>query len=113
MHQKLMAGVAMPPEKPANTPPQRGLHRVVRTPAASDYLGLSASTLEKLRLTGGGPRFVRIGTRAIGYCIDDLDAFIEGGRRTSTSDPGEPVRPSRDRDPPATTDSPALPGWSP
>jgi predicted DNA-binding transcriptional regulator AlpA len=62
--------------------------RVLRTPDAARYLGLAASTLEKLRLTGGGPRFIRIGFRAVGYAIGDLDAFIEGRRRHSTSDPG-------------------------
>jgi predicted DNA-binding transcriptional regulator AlpA len=38
--------------------------RVLRTPDAATYLGLTASTLEKMRLSGGGPRFVRLGTRA-------------------------------------------------
>jgi predicted DNA-binding transcriptional regulator AlpA len=31
--------------------------RVLRTPEAAEYVGLSASTLEKLRLTGNGPAF--------------------------------------------------------
>jgi predicted DNA-binding transcriptional regulator AlpA len=62
--------------------------RVLRTPDAAKYLGLTGSTLEKMRLFGTGPRFVRIGTRAVGYTIDDLDAFIEVGRRRSTSDIG-------------------------
>jgi predicted DNA-binding transcriptional regulator AlpA len=62
--------------------------RVLRTPDAAKYLGLTGSTLEKMRLFGTGPRFVRIGTRAVGYTVDDLDAFIEAGRRGSTSDPG-------------------------
>jgi predicted DNA-binding transcriptional regulator AlpA len=68
--------------------------RVIRTRDAAQYIGLTASTLEKLRLTGGGPRFVRIGTRAVGYCIDDLDRFIEAGRRTSTSEPGFQPQPA-------------------
>jgi predicted DNA-binding transcriptional regulator AlpA len=74
--------------------------RVLRTPDAAQYLGLTASTLEKMRITGGGPRFVRIGTRAIGYTVDDLDAFIEAGRRASTSDtgPDTPPRGHRRRD---------------
>jgi predicted DNA-binding transcriptional regulator AlpA len=62
--------------------------RVLRTPDAARYLGLTGSTLEKMRLVGSGPRFVRLGTRAVGYAIGDLDAFIEAGQRTSTSDPG-------------------------
>jgi predicted DNA-binding transcriptional regulator AlpA len=62
--------------------------RVLRTPAAAKYAGMSTGTFEKYRVYGGGPRFVRIGPRAIGYTIEDLDAYIEAGRRTSTSDPG-------------------------
>jgi len=62
--------------------------RVLRTPDAAQYLGLTASTLEKMRLFGNGPRFVRLGLRAVGYAISDLDSFIEARRRDSTSDPG-------------------------
>ena len=63
--------------------------RVLRTSDAADYLGLAASTLEKMRLSGSGPRFVRLGARAVGYSIGDLNSFIEAGRRCSTSDNGE------------------------
>jgi predicted DNA-binding transcriptional regulator AlpA len=63
--------------------------RVLRTPDAALYVGLTASTLEKMRLTGVGPRFVRLGTRAVGYAMGDLDAFIDQGRRSSTSDLGQ------------------------
>jgi predicted DNA-binding transcriptional regulator AlpA len=66
--------------------------RVLRTPDAARYLGLRASTLEKMRLTGAGPRFIRLGFRAVGYAIGDLDGFIDSRRRTSTSDPGGPPR---------------------
>jgi predicted DNA-binding transcriptional regulator AlpA len=66
--------------------------RVLRTPDAANYLGLTASTLEKMRLSGNGPRFVRLGARAVGYTIGDLDSFIEAGRRASTSDSGPDPR---------------------
>jgi predicted DNA-binding transcriptional regulator AlpA len=62
--------------------------RILRTPEAAQYLGLSQGTLEKFRVYGGGPRWCRIGRRIVGYRIDDLDAFIERGYRRSTSDPG-------------------------
>jgi predicted DNA-binding transcriptional regulator AlpA len=61
---------------------------VYRTPGAAQYLGLSPSTLEKMRIQGTGPRFTRLGTRAVGYLVEDLDAFAESGRRRSTSDAG-------------------------
>jgi predicted DNA-binding transcriptional regulator AlpA len=62
--------------------------RVLRTPAAAEYVGLSDSTLEKFRLTGEGPQFVRIGVRAVGYRIEDLDAWLSERVRRSTSDEG-------------------------
>ena len=39
--------------------------RVLRTPEAADYVGLAASTLEKYRLSGEGPQFVRLGGNLI------------------------------------------------
>ena len=59
--------------------------RVLRTPEAAAYIGLSPSTLEKYRLAGHGPRFVRLGDRAVGYDIRDLDAWVEQ-QRESTRD---------------------------
>jgi predicted DNA-binding transcriptional regulator AlpA len=63
-------------------------HRILRTPAAANYIGYAESTLEKKRVDGSGPRYVKLGPRAVGYTIDDLDAYIEARRRASTSDPG-------------------------
>lgn len=60
--------------------------RIFRTTEAAEYLGLSPSTLEKKRLTGDGPRFIRLGGRAVGYDIQDLDAWLDGQRRLTTSD---------------------------
>ncbi len=59
--------------------------RIFRTPGAGNYVGLSASTLEKMRLSGDGPAFVRLGGRAIGYDIRDLDAWLDQ-QRESTGD---------------------------
>jgi excisionase family DNA binding protein len=55
---------------------------------AAKYLDSSTSTLAKLRLRGGGPRFCRIG-RAIRYRRSDLDDWLIASSRRSTSDPGE------------------------
>jgi predicted DNA-binding transcriptional regulator AlpA len=65
------------------------MQRVLRTPDAAKYVGLEPSTLEKMRIYGGGPRYIRLGARAVGYDLRDLDEFIEAGRRQSTADPGE------------------------
>jgi len=37
------------------------LPRIIRTRDAARYLGLAESTLEKWRISGGGPRWVRLG----------------------------------------------------
>ena len=60
-------------------------HRRLRTPAAADYLGYAESTLEKKRLTGDGPVYIRLG-RVIVYDTRDLDRWLAARRATSTSD---------------------------
>ena len=64
---------------------------VIRAPEAAKYLGLSESTLAKMRMRGGvdSPPFVRLGARVIGYRVDDLTAWLNSRRRKSTSDLGE------------------------
>lgn len=59
--------------------------RRLRTPEAAEYLGLSKSTLEKLRLSGGGCRYSKLG-KIVVYSVDDLEAWATAGLRTSTSD---------------------------
>ena len=56
---------------------------------AADYLRCSASYLNKLRVTGGGPTFVKMGAR-VAYTREDLDRYIaklspqiDGGRQSS------------------------------
>ena len=58
--------------------------RVLRTLEAAEYVGLAASTLEKMRVTGGGPPFLRLGGRAIGYDVHDLDAWLDKQRSETT-----------------------------
>ena len=55
--------------------------------SAAVYVDSSTSTLAKLRLRGGGPRFCRIG-RAIRYRRCDLDDWLLASSRRSTSDTG-------------------------
>ena len=56
---------------------------------APDYVGLSPTTLETMRVRGGGPTFVKLGRRVV-YRCEDLDAWLEAVRRGSTSDDGRP-----------------------
>ena len=58
--------------------------KVLSTPDAATYCGSSASTLEKLRVYGGGPAYLKLGRR-VGYDVADLDAWLASCRRRSTS----------------------------
>lgn len=62
--------------------------RILRTDAAAEYVGLAGSTLEKMRLRGDGPPFVRLSAKSIGYDLADLDAWIVARKASSTSDSG-------------------------
>ena len=53
---------------------------------AARMLRLSARTMQRLRLDGEGPRFVKLTGRRIGYAIGDLQAWIRARSVTSTSD---------------------------
>lgn len=57
----------------------------LRTPEAATYTGLSKSTLSKLRVFGGGPRYAKCG-RAVIYDTRDLDAWLASNTRASTSE---------------------------
>lgn len=60
----------------------------LRAPEAAAYVGLSASTLAKMRLRGDGPMYSKAGPRIVIYDKADLDAWLNQRRRSSTSDPG-------------------------
>ena len=60
--------------------------RVLRTSDAAAYLGISASTLERMRSTDEGPRFVRLGGRSIGYDVRDLDNWLDRQRERSDTE---------------------------
>lgn len=57
----------------------------VRTGGAASYSGLAESTLEKLRVSGDGPRYIRVG-RVVVYDLDDLDEWLNSHKRNSTSE---------------------------
>lgn len=55
----------------------------IRVKEAAIYVGLSKSSLDKLRCFGGGPRFFKLG-RSVVYSTADLDAWMAERVRTST-----------------------------
>lgn len=46
--------------------------------------GMSVSTLNKWRVAGYGPKFIKLGRRVL-YRDEDIEAFITAGERSSTS----------------------------
>ena len=49
-------------------------------------LNVSVSWLAKSRMTGTGPRFVKVGGRAVRYAASAVREFIKGRGRSSTSE---------------------------
>ncbi len=49
---------------------------VLRPNHAAQYCGLSVPTLARMRGEGSGPEFVQISTKALGYRVADLDAWL-------------------------------------
>jgi hypothetical protein len=64
---------------------QHGRRDRLRTDAAARYLGVSRSFLEKLRLSGGGPVYSKLGKTVV-YDAADLDGWADARKRASTSD---------------------------
>jgi predicted DNA-binding transcriptional regulator AlpA len=58
--------------------------RYLRVPEAADYVGLSPSTLAKMRLRGDGPPYRKAGSRTIVYATKDLDDWLDVSKRAST-----------------------------
>ena len=57
----------------------------LNTKEAAAFLGLKPNTLEKMRVYGGGPEYRKHG-RYVRYHIDDLNAWSNLRKRSSTSD---------------------------
>ena len=62
-------------------------HDLMTTEEAALYVRLSPRTLERYRVTGEGPQFLKVG-RLVFYRRCDLDDWLEKTVRRSTSDPG-------------------------
>ena len=74
-------------EKPGGRPIPDHPDALLFTAEAAFILGLSARTLEALRLRGGGPPFVKVTPKAVRYRRRDLDAWIVARVRSSTRCP--------------------------
>ena len=69
--------------------------KYTNTKGAAEHLACSSSYLEKCRVTGLGPKFIKIG-KAVRYKIDELDAWADGRAHGSTSEYESRAEPARD-----------------
>ena len=58
---------------------------VMNAEQAARRLGLSVSTLAKMRLYGTGPAYSKLGRRVV-YRLEDLEAWVAANRYHSTSE---------------------------
>ena len=58
--------------------------KLVDTKTAAEILGISANTLKKYRMIGGGPVFFKFG-RSVRYDLDDLDVYRRKNRYDNTA----------------------------
>jgi predicted DNA-binding transcriptional regulator AlpA len=64
---------------------------LLSAPQAADRLNLSASTLAKLRLSGEGPPFSKLGRRVV-YKDEDLQTWVSANRYRSTAEYPMPAK---------------------
>ena len=72
----------------ADTSQDDSSKRVLSVQEAATRVGLSKPTLDKLRVYGDGPAFLKLGRRVV-YDPADLDRWLASHRRHSTSDTTE------------------------
>ena len=63
--------------------------RYLDTEQAAAYILLSPATLVRMRITGEGPRYAKVGRRVI-YAIEDLDAWVEERKQSFTGEAPNP-----------------------
>jgi predicted DNA-binding transcriptional regulator AlpA len=76
--------VPPPPSEP--TTPTGDLEALRPEREAADFLGVTTRALQKWRMRGTGPRFVRISGRCVRYRRRDLIAWAEERVKSSTAE---------------------------
>lgn len=59
--------------------------RRLRISEAAEYCGLTIGKLAKLRMTGDGPRYIKIGKEVL-YDTNDLEKWLEANKYGSTAE---------------------------
>lgn len=77
----------MPKTRPLTPPDRLTLDQQYYSPKElSDLLGISMSLLSKLRLSGKGPKYIKISYRVLRYPMTEVAKYIEAYKRQSTSE---------------------------
>jgi predicted DNA-binding transcriptional regulator AlpA len=61
--------------------------QLLNTQQAAQFLGVSMAFLERDRWAGARIPYIKVGSRAVRYRQEDLDGYILGRVRKSTSQP--------------------------
>ena len=63
------------------------MQELLTTKEAAEHVGLSVSTLNQYRVTGRGPKYIRLGgSRLVRYDRAQLEAWALSDQRQSTSE---------------------------
>ena len=67
--------------------------RLIDERLAAEFAGLSVRTMQSLRQSGEGPKFIRLSPRCVRYRRSDIGSWAEAKLVSSTSDPGSSADP--------------------
>lgn len=70
---------------PADSAARGAERRYLNTNQAAEYLGMSPTTLNRMRVTGDGPPYSKVGRRVI-YDIRELDDWVTQRKRRFTGE---------------------------
>ena len=59
--------------------------RIYSEAEAADFLSMSKRTLQNMRQAGGGPAYVKISTRRVGYSLASLKTWVASRSVCSTA----------------------------
>lgn len=61
------------------------MSKLLDTPQLAEQVGLSTDTLNKYRVSGCGPKYIKLGS-AVRYRPSDVDEWVESRIKSSTSE---------------------------
>lgn len=82
---KASAPVAADPIVAAMQQASAEMQKLLTPTAVSELLGVAERTLERWRITGEGPRYVKLTRKVVRYLADDLAAFVAERVKANTA----------------------------